>query len=45
MHAPVFTLHRLQMRDQRLGGMCETLVMGSILSGQAILTYRTSMCR
>lgn len=28
------------MRDQRLGGMWETLVMGSILSGQAMLTYR-----
>lgn len=38
IHAPVFSLHRLQMRDQRLGGMWETLVMGSILSGQAMLT-------
>lgn len=27
------------MSDQRLGGMWETLVMGSILSGQAMLTY------
>lgn len=40
IHAPVFTLHRLQMRDQRLGGMWDTLVMGSILSGQAMLTCR-----
>lgn len=40
IHAPVFSLHRLQMRDQRLGGMWETLVMGSILSGQAMLTCR-----
>lgn len=39
IHAPVFSLHRLQMRDHRLGGMWETLVMGSILSGQAMLTY------
>lgn len=39
IHAPVFSLHRLQIRDQRLGGMWETLVMGSILSGQAMLTY------
>lgn len=38
IHAPVFSLHRLQMRDQRLGGMWEILVMGSILSGQAMLT-------
>lgn len=38
IHAPVFSLHKLQMRDQRLGGMWETLVMGSILSGQAMLT-------
>lgn len=38
IHAPVFILHRLQMSDQRLGGMWETLVMGSILSGQAMLT-------
>lgn len=40
IHAPVFILHRLQMRDQRLGGMWETLVMGSILSGQAMLTCK-----
>lgn len=41
IQAPVFSLHRLQMRDQRLGGMWETLVMGSILSGQAMLTYNS----
>lgn len=44
IHAPVFNLHRLQMRDQRLGGMWETLVMGSIRSGQAMLTYTIKPC-
>lgn len=38
MQVPVHSLHRLQDRAQRLAGMCEILVMGSIFSGQPMLT-------
>lgn len=40
MQVPVCSRHRLQDRAQRLAGMCDTLVMGSIFSGQPILTWR-----
>lgn len=40
MQVPVCSRHRLQDRAQRLAGMWETLVMGSIFSGQPILTCR-----
>lgn len=40
MQVPVCSRHRLQDRAQRLAGMWETLVMGSIFSGQPILTWR-----
>lgn len=40
MQVPVCSRHRLQDRAQRLAGMWDTLVMGSIFSGQPILTYR-----
>lgn len=40
MQAPVFSLHKLHTRAHRLGGMWDTFVIGSILSGQAILTCK-----
>lgn len=39
MQVPVHSLHRLQDRAQRLAGICEILVMGSIFSGQPMLTW------
>lgn len=39
MQVPVCSRHRLQARAQRLAGMCDTLVMGSIFSGQPMLTW------
>lgn len=39
MQVPVHSLQRLQDRAQRLAGMCEILVMGSIFSGQPMLTW------
>ena len=38
MQVPVHSLQRLQDRAQRLAGICEILVMGSIFSGQPMLT-------
>lgn len=43
MQVPVCSRHRLQDRAQRLAGMWDTLVMGSIFSGQPILTCREHM--
>ena len=40
MHVPVCSRHKLQDKAHRLEGMWDTLVMGSILSGQPILTWR-----
>lgn len=40
MHAPAFSLHRQQISAQRLPGMCDTLVIGSIFSGFPMLTCR-----
>lgn len=40
MQVPVCSRHRLQDRAQRLAGMWDTLVMGSIFSGQPMLTCR-----
>lgn len=40
MQAPVFSLHKLHTKAHRLGGMWDTFVIGSILSGQAILTWK-----
>lgn len=39
MQVPVHSLQRLQDKAQRLAGMCEILVMGSIFSGQPMLTW------
>lgn len=39
MQVPVHSLQRLQDRAQRLAGICEILVMGSIFSGQPMLTW------
>jgi len=39
MHVPVHSLQRLQDRAQRLAGICEILVMGSIFSGHPMLTW------
>lgn len=39
MQVPVHSLQRLQDRAQRLAGMCEILVMGSIFSGHPMLTW------
>lgn len=39
MQVPVHSLQRLQDRAQRLDGICEILVMGSIFSGQPMLTW------
>ncbi len=36
---PVCSRHRPQDKAQRLAGMCDTLVMGSIFSGQPMLTF------
>lgn len=43
MQVPVHSLHRLQDRAQRLAGICEILVMGSIFSGQPMLTWAEYM--
>lgn len=40
MQVPVCSRHRLQDRAQRLAGMWDTLVMGSIFSGHPMLTCR-----
>lgn len=39
MQVPVHSLQRLQDRAQRLAGICEILVMGSIFSGHPMLTW------
>lgn len=38
MQVPVHSLQRLHDRAQRLAGICEILVMGSIFSGHPMLT-------
>lgn len=40
MQVPVCSRHKLQDSAQRLAGIWDTLVMGSIFSGQPMLTYR-----